>query len=155
MLTRHSISHNQLIYYHLCFHYQVEFSWTKNGRFIDTTTGHVNFESRDNGEAMHWMENIIAAIVIIIMNISIIIRKHYNLQRRSSRRGSLSVRCLKLGGSRFLKGQQGKTMIESFDYENDYGEKESLEDPGFKKIILEIPIFVSSSFFVRCGKDVW
>ena len=46
-------------------------------------------------------------------------------------------------------------MIESFDYENDYGEKESLEDPGFKKIILEIPIFVSSSFFVRCGKDVW
>ena len=46
-------------------------------------------------------------------------------------------------------------MIESFDYENDYGEKESLEDPGFKKIILEILIFVSSSFFVRCGKDVW
>ena len=46
-------------------------------------------------------------------------------------------------------------MIESFDYENDYGEKESLEDPGFKKIILEIPIFVSSSFFVRSGKDVW
>jgi len=28
---------------------EVEFSWTKNGRFIDTTTGHVNFESRDNG----------------------------------------------------------------------------------------------------------
>ena len=46
-------------------------------------------------------------------------------------------------------------MIESFDYENDYGEKESLEDPGFKKIILEIPIFVTSSFFVRSGKDVW
>ena len=33
------------------------FSWTKNGRFIDTTTGHVNFESRDNGKAMQWMEN--------------------------------------------------------------------------------------------------
>merc|ERR1719264_773941 len=28
---------------------EVEFSWTKNGRFIDTTTGHVNFESRENG----------------------------------------------------------------------------------------------------------
>ena len=31
---------------------QVEFSWTKNGRFIDTTTGHVHFESKDNGEAI-------------------------------------------------------------------------------------------------------
>ena len=30
---------------------QVEFSWTKNGRFIDTTTGHVHFESKDNGES--------------------------------------------------------------------------------------------------------
>jgi len=28
---------------------EVEFSWTKNGRFIDTTTGHVHFESKDNG----------------------------------------------------------------------------------------------------------
>ena len=27
----------------------VEFSWTKNGRFIDTNDGHVNFESKDNG----------------------------------------------------------------------------------------------------------
>jgi len=28
---------------------KVEFSWTKNGRFIDTTTGHVFYESQKNG----------------------------------------------------------------------------------------------------------
>ena len=29
---------------------KVTFSWTKNGKFIDTTTGHVSFESLNNGK---------------------------------------------------------------------------------------------------------
>ena len=71
---------------------QVEFSWTKNGRFIDTTTGHVHFESKDNGEAFGLESN--ESLPLGIMIISPITREHHHLQCRARWRGSLSVCCL-------------------------------------------------------------
>ena len=81
---------------------QVEFSWTKNGRFIDTTTGHVHFESKDNGESFGLENN--ENIPLGIMILSPITREHHHLQCRARWRGSLSVYCLQFWGSCVLQG---------------------------------------------------
>ena len=81
---------------------QVEFSWTKNGRFIDTTTGHVHFESKDNGESFGVESN--ESLPLGIMILSPITREHHHLQCRARWRGSLSVCCLQFWGSCVLQG---------------------------------------------------
>ena len=52
----------------------IKFMWTKNGRFIDTTAGHVIFEYQTNGRPLT------VYLYLNTIHINLIFRKHHHLQ---------------------------------------------------------------------------
>ena len=52
----------------------IKFMWTKNGRFIDTTAGHIIFEYQTNGRPLHYFSTDNTTFHIPIF------RKHHHLR---------------------------------------------------------------------------